>query len=242
MPSLLSRFDLPEMLRCSSGLTRAMHGAPSMEAAASKACRFLYDELIDLRNGRACTLIRCYKTHQYGDLPADLRNFASAQLPGDTPPSSEMRCLTLLGTAGDEPEWNDRRASKGHRAVALPSAEAVNRAPMVAELIRAFGIDIHAAIAPSGDVVKELQGKSYGIFHVRDARESPHIPAQDFVRQHKVRSVIGFGGALRGGDLFAFICFAKVPVSPSSAERFRTIALHTKSSLFYYNADQVFDA
>jgi hypothetical protein len=233
---------LPEMLRCSSGLTRTMRGAPTMESAARNACRFLYDELIDLKNARACALVRCYKTHPYSDLPAELQRFARAQLSPRVVPSPDMRCLTLIGTAGDERDWNDRAASKGHQAIPMPSADAVSQAPMVAELIRAFGIDIEAAIAPTSDFVKDLQGKSYGVFHVRDARNSPHIPAQDFVQQHKVRSVIGFGGALKAGDLFAFICFAKVPVAPAGAERFRTIALHAKSSLFYYSADQVFDA
>ena len=212
-----------------------------MEGAAQRACRFLYEELLDLKSARACALVRCYKTHLYADLPPDLQQFASQQLPKDAPPSPDLRCLTLLGTAGDELAWNDRRKSQGHQAVALPSVEAVSRAPMIAELIRAFGIDLHVAIAPTGDFVKDLEGKSYGVFHVRDARNSPHIPAQDFVMQHKVRSVLGFGGALKSGDLFAFILFAKVPIPPAAADRFRTIALHAKSSLFYYSADQVFD-
>jgi hypothetical protein len=241
MASVLSRFDLAETLRCSSGLRRTMQDAPSMESAAREACRFLYDELQTIRRERACALIRCYKTHPYGDLPADLKAFAREQLPGTRDPRADMRCLTLLATVGDEPAWNDRRQSSGHQAIPMPTSAAVQRAPMVAELIRAFGIDIAHAIAPPSSIVKDLEGKSYGVFHVRDARQSPHIPAQDFVDKHRIRAVVGFGGSLKLGDLFAIILFSRVPIPVAAAERFRTIALHVKSSLFSYGGDQVFD-
>jgi len=241
MPAVLTRFDLPEMLRSSNGLRRAMRGAPTMEAAAREQCRYLYDELRTITDDRACVLVRCYKTHAYGELPPDLQLFARKQLGTDTPPSDAMRCLTLLATVGDEDAWNDRRRSAGHQAIPLPSTSVVERAPMIAELFRALGIGVEKLVNPPKSIVHDLEGKSYGVFHVRDARKSPHIPAQDFVEKHHVRAVLGFGGSLKTGDYFATILFTRTAVTTQSADRFRTLALHVKTTFFDYGPDQVFD-
>ena len=121
--------------------------------------------------------------------------------------------MTLLGTAGSEPRWNDRRSSEGHQAIPLPTTSFVERAPMVAQLIRAFGLDLSTAIAPTPTIVHDLAGRSYGVFYVEDARTSEHISAREFVERSGIRSVIGFGGALPTGDLFAVILFARVSVA-----------------------------
>jgi hypothetical protein len=61
-------------------------------------------------------------------------------------------------------------------------------------------------------------------------------PAQDFVARYGIRSVVGFGEVLPSGDLFSMILFARVPVSASSADRCRTLALDLKSCLLRYSS------
>ena len=239
--SVLSDFDLADMLRCSLGLREAIRRAPTMEAAARDCCRYFYEQLVDQSGQRACALVRCYKTHRFDDLDAGLQAIARRSLDRGVEPTRELRCLTLLGTSGVEEPWNDRRLSSGHQAIPLPTAAVVERAPMVAQLIRALGLDIATAIAPSVEIIRDLAGKTYGVFHVREARESPYIPAQDFVARYGIRSVVGFGGVLPSGDLFAVILFARVAITPASADRFRTLALDLKSGLLRYGAAQVFD-
>lgn len=219
-----------------------MQGAPTMEAAARAQCRFLYDELRTMTDDRACVLVRCYKTHPYGQLPAELQSFARRQLSPGTPASDAMRCLTLLGTVGDEDSWNDRRRSVGHQAVPLPSASVVERAPMIAQLFRALGVGLEEVVTPPASIVHNMEGRSYGVFHVRDARNSPYIPAQEFVDRHRVRAVIGFGGSLKTGDLFSTILFTRTTVTTESADRFRALGLQVKSAFFEYRPDQVFDS
>ena len=249
MPTALKSFGLTEMLRCSVALRHAAAGARSMEDAAQRICRYLYSEFGTVSSaagaserigGGDCALVRLYKTHPYARLEPSLRRFADKAL-GDMKPRQAMRCLTLLGSAGDEPEWNDRTTSRGHRAIPLPSPRIVERAPMVAQLIRQFGLDLADVVSPSPEFVREMAGRSYGVFHVEDAVGSPFIPAQDFVAQHGIRSVIGFGGSLRSADIFATLMFSRVEISPEVAERFRTIALDVKSALFNFDDDQVFD-
>lgn len=250
MPTDLKSFGLTEMLRCSVALRHAAAGAKSMEEAATRVCRFLYGEFGTVSSaagaserfgGGDCALVRLYKTHPYARLDASLRRFADKAL-GDAKPRPGMRCLTLLGTAGDEPQWNDRSTSHSHRAIPLPTPRIVEQAPMVAQLIRQFGLDLADVISPSPEFVREMSGRSYGVFHVENAVGSPFIPAQDFVERHGIRSVIGFGGSLRSGDIFATLMFSRVEITSEVAERFRTIALDVKSALFNFDDDQVFAA
>jgi hypothetical protein len=242
MASDLTRFGLTEMLRCSRVLHRAARGRPTMEETARLMCRALYDELRGPDGERACVLVRCYKTHPFGALPADLRRFAHRAIGESDTPAETMRCLTLLASAGSEPQWNARSSSKGHQAIPLPSPRMVEQAPMIAALIRDFGLELADVTNPKPEDVRNLEGKTYGVFHVEQAVGSRSIPAQEeFVARYGVRSVVGFGGALASGDLFAVILFSRVTVSAASAERFRTLALDVKSLYFPFTESSVFD-
>jgi hypothetical protein len=240
MPSDLTKFGLSEMLRCSTELRRATKEASTMEEASQRVCRVLYDELVTSEGSKACALVRCYKTHAFGKLGPELKAFARAVHHGN-PLAPAIRCLTLLGTVGDEPTWNSRRASAGHQAIPLPSAEIVEKTPMIAQLIRQFGLDLADVIQPKNDLVRGVTGKTYGVFHVSEAVGSPYIPVQkDFVLKFGIRSVVGFGGSLPSGDLFAVILFARVAISSETADRFRNLALDVKSGFFPFRDGEIF--
>jgi hypothetical protein len=189
--------------------------------------------------------VRVYKTHRFGGLPDELKRFAKRALKsggGDVQPFDDMRCLTLLATVGDEPSWNQRHLSKGHQAIPLPSPHMVERAPMIAQLVTAFGLELSDVVRPTADVVRKLEGKTYGVFHVEEAKGSEYIPAQaQFVERYGIRSVVGFGGSLLTGDLFAVILFTRTPISEAIADRFRTIALDTKGCFLSFDQSQVFE-
>jgi len=64
----------------------------------------------------------------------------------------------------------------------------------------------------------ELTNKRYGVFHVREARGSQHIPAQDeFVTPYGMKSVGAIGGVISSGDLFVTIMFSKTSISDNVA-------------------------
>lgn len=243
MASDLTAFGLAEMLRCSIGLRRAAAGATTFEAAARAICAHLRNEFRDAATGeRQLVLARLYRTHPYGALEPTLQAFADRLL-GDHAATPELRCLCLMGTVGEQPAWNDRRDSSGHQAIPLPTPEAVAQAPMIAQLARQFGLDFAALVLPaqpSGG--PETTPRTYGVFHVSEARHSPYIPAQEqFVVPYGVRSVVGFGGALRSGDIFAGILFSRVSVTRDVADRFRNVALDAKAALFEFGPGATFD-
>jgi signal transduction histidine kinase len=112
---------------------------------------------------------------------------------------------------------------------------------MVAQLIRQFGLETAAVLAPDPAIMLDLEQRTYNAFHVLRARGSPYIPAQDgFVIPFDIESVLGFGGVLPSGDLFAVILFSKVPLPAGTAEFFKTIALNIKVELLPHDGAAVF--
>jgi hypothetical protein len=226
----LARFGLKEMLRCGLDLRKGAGEAATLEELAQGVVRYFYDNCRTEDGSRECVLARFYKTHAYADLPADLQAFARGAL-GGAEPVPGLQCLTLLATAGDKEAWNARQASHGHQAIPLPSVQMVEQAPMIAELIRAMGMDVSAVVEPDPELVRGMAGKTFNVFFVPDAKGSPHIPAQDFVRDYGVRSVLGFGGVLVTGEFYSVILFTRVSIPPESADRFRNVALDLKLAI-----------
>jgi hypothetical protein len=217
----LNEFSLDGMMACASFIKSAGAHARSFEEAANRVVRHLFDNLGDGSGGRACALVRLYKTHAYGELDAGLRAFADKVL-GQTPATAAMRCLTLMATAGIEPAWNSRQQSNGHRAIPLSSVKFVEQAPMISQLIKQFGLDIPSVLAPDPGLIVDMVRRNYNIFHVPEARGSHYIPAQsEFVIPYNVRSVVGFGGIIGSGDMVAVILFSQVPIATDLLPRFK---------------------
>src|SRR5688572_20219719 len=228
------------MTECGIVLRTLHRSATSMEDVCQLMVQHLYDAM---RAGgeRACVLVRAYKTHPYEALDAELQAFAR-ELAG-TEPSPSTPCLTLLATAGVEPDWNSRHKSRDHRAIPLISVEAVQHLPMIAQLVAQLGIDVHAIVHPDARLIMDLQQRAFNVFYIDEAQGSAYIPAQDFVQRYGVRSVVGFGSVLPTGDLFALILFAGTHVPRATAELFRPLALAAKLALLpFIMTDRVFDA
>jgi len=219
------------MVQSSAALRGLGLYAHSLEDFADRVVGHLRQSLIDPETGAPETaLVRFYKTHPYGDLPPELRRFADQML-GAVAPTASTKCLTLLGTAGDERAWCDVRLSQGHRAVPLPSEEVVGRLPMIAQLIHQFGLAASSVIEVDPVLLVELDEKTFNVFYVPVAAGSQHIPAQDFVADHGIESALGFGGMLPTGDLYAVVLFSKVSIPEDTAELFKTLALSVKVAL-----------
>jgi hypothetical protein len=242
MPFSLRTFDLHEMLRCILDLRGLIQGAISMEETSREIVRYLRESFVDpVTNTPECPLVRFYKTHSYGGLEPELQEFAAQRMEGFTP-QAKMKCLVLLATAGAEPEWNSRRQSDGHQAIPLPSRKIVERAPMIAELIRQMGLDIDSVVAPRPELLRKMEERTYNVFFVPEATGSPFIPAQaEFVDPYRIRSVVGFGGLLLTGELYAVILFSTVRVPPEAADRFRNIALELRIGISAFGVDRTFD-
>ena len=200
-----------------------------MKTAANNIVQHLYNNVIDSEtNEKACALIRFYKTHLYGQLASGLQGFASGIM-GGAPESQDIKCLTMMATAGERADWNSRSTSSGHRATPLASADFVGGIPMIAQLVSQFGIEMGSVISPDPNVIGDLARQTFNTFHIADAVDNPYIPAQDdFVKPYGVKSVLGFGGVLSSGELFVVIMFSKVSIPASTASNFRDLSANAK--------------
>jgi hypothetical protein len=241
MPYNLSRFGFGDMMDC-RGRIRDLFAddPPTLEAAAERTVEFFRRELVDEHGQPACALGRFFKTHPFRDLPEDLQTVGRAASP-EAASIPDLRCLTLVATRGDEEDWNSRLTSRGHRAIPLMSVEMVQQAPMIAQLITQLGLPIANVVRPSRALLLDQEQTTHNVFFVPRALGSPHIVAQEeFVVRYGIQSVLGFGGLLASGDLFAVILFSKVPISPDTADQFRVVGLNLKIAILPFARKTLF--
>lgn len=228
----LQRLTYREMMQCRTDI-RAIFEEPAetLGEAAERVVRYFYTHFVDDDGKLACALVRLFKTHPYYDLDDELKEFAGRSFP-DQHRADGLRVLVLMATAGIEPAWNSRHESKGHKAIPLLSEKMVEEAPMIAQLIRQIGIEISTVVRPDPKVLLDADQKAYNVFHVPEASGSPYIVAQrDFVEAYGIASVLGFGGMMASGDLFAAILFSRVPISADVADLFKVIGLNLRVAL-----------
>jgi hypothetical protein len=236
----LEDFTLAQMVELSSSLRKIGKGANSMEEASERIVRHLYEHLVSRETGRrACALVRLFKTHAFGQLDDNLRQFARARLAG-APEKPSMKCLVLFATAGEKPEWNSRSGSMGHQAIPLPNEAAIAKAPMISRLLSEMGFSARALLKPDSTLMLEAEHTTFNVFHVPEAPASPYVPAQDFVNAFAVKSVLGFGGVLASHDLFAVILFSRAHIPRATAEAFKTLGLVVKLAIGPFDDDRVF--
>jgi len=222
----LDKFSLSDMMDCGA-VIRGLSNRPSRWHFADAVVRHLYERVVDGQGNRSLALVRMFETRRFDELDEVQRAIALDRYPHI---AADTQCLVLLATAGEEADWNDIRQSRDHQAIPLPSAEAVERQPMVAQLVRQFGFEIGNLV--EGDEEILLQESDTGVFHVERAKGSLHIPAQeDFVIPYGIESVVGFGDVLPDRRLFAVILFSKVAVSRETAALVGHLGLSTRMAL-----------
>jgi len=218
--------------------------ADSLEAVANRCVRYFYNNLIDPTTGQsACVLARFFKTHPYAALPASLQNYARELVTSSEDLPADLKCLSLFATQGEYPQWCDRHTSNGHQVIPLTSKSGVSQIPMISQLIKSFGLDINDVIAPDPKLLIAIEQKTCNVFYIPIATGSQHIPAQDeFVKPYSVKSVLGFGGMLPSGNLFAVILFSKVAIPEDTARLFKTLPLSIKMAIIPFETKDPFQS
>ena len=236
----LTDFDLRDMAECSAALRKVGNDEDSLLGVADNTVRFIYDNFQHGDGTSSCALVRFFKTHRYDELTDELQQFAS-QLSGVERISPDTFCLTLLATVGDDPNWSIVEASQAHRAIPLHSEQILDQSPMISQLVHQFGIDASTVLRPHPDLLVDIEQTTFNVFHVANANGSPYVPAQEsFVIPHRIQSVLGFGGMLPSGELFAVILFSKVEIPRQTAEMFRTLALSVKVAILPFSGKPLF--
>ena len=229
------------MSECGLALRQIADKANCMEDASNLIIKYFYDNFIDKNTGeKNCILVRFFKTHPYGKLTPELQEYVRDIL-GQNQVADDLKCLTLFATAGELPEWNSRYKSTRHKAIPLATEDAVNRIPMISQLIKQLGLHPGIVVQPESGLLIDNEQQMYNVFYVKDALGSPHIPSQDsFVNPFGVKSVIGFGGLLPSGDMFTVLMFLKVIVPQTIVELIRPLALNVKTAILPFDNRKFF--
>jgi PAS domain S-box-containing protein len=215
----LTRVTLSDVVSCGASLRTISEGSEYLEDVAQSVSEHFFELLRDRHTGeRQVVLARFFKCHLYSELPEELRVFALDVIQG-APIPEDFYCLTLLGTAGVEPEWNSRLNSVHHKAVPLIGETHLTKRPMLAELFAGLGWRADGrGLVPTD--------RTCDIFLVKDAQGHCPIPVREtFVIPYSIKSVISFGGALGAQELFCVVLFTNAEVEKQSAEMFRSLGL-----------------
>jgi len=230
----LLNFTVADMVIFSRKLRSTGENADSMEDVSGKIARHIYENIFTKDNKRPLALVRLFVTIPIRKLTSKLQVFAEDIL-GHKAESPDMKCLTLMGTTGRHNAWNVRGMSVGHQAIPLESEAFVNSFPMISGLITNFGMRTNRILEPDLTSMMYDNLKTYNIFHVLEARNSPLFPAQqEFVVPENIRSVLAFGGLLPSGDLFTVIIFSRVIIPREVADMFRPLTLSVKAAILPY--------
>lgn len=236
----ITGFSVSDAMRCNIGLRYQTPKGGSITRTAGFIVRYLHERLlVSESSSPAIALVRLFRTQRLEELApgllADASKIARARRLG---PASLW--LTLEGSAGERKEWSDPALSINHRVIPVFDAGGMKAAPMVTDLIRQLGVDTEALGNVSRRNAPDLAARTLNVFHVPDARGSDVVPDQGgFVVPFGISSVLGFGGVLTGGELFAVIMFSKVPVSRDAAENFKPVARTVKELLDRHRPDIV---
>ncbi len=221
----LSVSTLKEFRALQDAITTATQGSPTLEKASQAYTQAMYNTFKE-----SIVLVRQFATAPYQELPSASRAFVdrvAAEKSIKQGIRNETLVLSLLGTSGSKPEWNDRAHSKGHVGIPLVSAAFIDSIPMMSRLLKELGLGLDWIDQHDANVVVKTMGSMSGVFFVQDAAtEVDHagrkiIAAQDFVTAHGVKSVFGFGGAYIGTHTFAVtILFLRETIGKDKAEQF----------------------
>jgi len=238
----MNLFTPQDIAKCSLVLRQLGRNTASMEATSQKIVKYIYQHFCDSQTGEnTCVLVRLFKTHPYGELEDSSQQSARRLMNGNSP-AADMKCWTLLAAAGAEPQWNSRHTAAENTAIPLVSTELVAQIPAISGMIREFGLDIPTVLGIEPERFRQLEPAVLNIFHVPEAKDNALIPEQNsLIIPYQVKSVLGFGGLLRSGSLFAVVISLKVKIPQSTAQMFKYLALSVKTSLSFSEEEIVFN-
>ena len=212
-----------------SKIEENIKGCICLEDAAQKHTSIMYEEFKD-----SIVLVRLFATVPFGELPAPNQKFITdlaASVGISSLVNDQMLVLSLLGTRGEEADWNNRHNSQGHVGIPLVSADFIDSIPMMSRLLKELGLGLDWIESGDTEIVTRTIGKMAGVFYVPDAKTTVDqkgrkiIAAQDFVSAYNVKTVFGIGGGYLTNNVFTTnIVFTRDMIEKQQAELFMPVA------------------
>ncbi len=212
----------------------ALRSSRTLQEAARSFAELLYEEL-----EASTVLARVFATARFGALPGSEQQFVKRV-------ATERGCrdelddqttvVSLLGTRGRQPSWNDRYQSKSRLGIPLLSASFIKTIPMLARLLNAADTGVRWIERQQTRIVIKSFGQMAQLLYVDDARAAATgdgfkiVADQEFVERFEVRTVLGLGGVYLNGSYVAAMLFTNELIPQEKAEKFLTLIHAFKST------------
>lgn len=210
----IAKFTYRDILGFQDTLRSALRDSTSLEQAAQRITDTVWETFSD-----TAVLTRCFVTVPYQSLPLSDQGFVQRSLKhtgaAESIPANSI-VLSLMGTRGRQPEWNNRKLSRDHLGIPLVSTGFIEEIPMLSRLLQELGVDpgwFH--LERGGFTESKLGAGQVGVFFVQDATGAIDaqgrliISAQEFVQEYGVKSVFGLGGVYGDGTVLILLVFTQ---------------------------------
>ncbi len=220
----IAQLDASGVAELCARAAEALRDVATFEAASEIFVRLL------VREFETIALARVFGTVEFEVLEPDERRFAEAAV-GEVALFPTTEVLTLFGSAGARPQWNERRKSAGHLAIPLLNRRSIEEAPMIARLLD----DLHFSLKTEPPGARALATRAFAnadaICYIPDAATTVDVlgrlvvPAADFVRSNGIRTVVGVGGSYIVARMFvAILLFTTETISAETALLLKALA------------------
>lgn len=222
--SKFSNYSIVQIKALRDRVKKTLKSCTSMQVAAQEFVKELHEEFEE-----SAVLVRLFGTVAFEKLPETDKNFVT-QLADSRGCAGELNdrtiVISLLGTRGKRPNWNDRKMSGARLGVPLLSASFVKTIPMVSRLMSDIGTGIHWVEKQETQILVKSMGQMARLLYVEDAKTAVSgegfkiVPAQDFVTSNNITSVFGLGGAYLNRTFVSVICFSSERITQQQAQLF----------------------
>jgi hypothetical protein len=195
----------------------------TFEGVAQQVCQIVHREVVTVDQQPLFALVRIYRLTRSDELPEDLRPLASGEVPYS---------MVLMGSAGVEPAWNSRHTSVGHKVVPMSADTSMMMRAAVRQLALDVGVEMPAPPLSAPEIIDESIVR---VFYEPRAVGSPLIPAQDFVQQYGIESVIGLGSGFISKSAFFMPLFSRLPIDRTMTEGFGRLTAFIGTLLAQYD-------
>lgn len=212
-----------------SDSTKKLSGFGSLEEIAQA----FVDKVFERFQG-SLVLLRLFSSLPYSALPPldqqlvdkKANDSGTGQLYKETTP-----ILTLLGTRGQRPEWNQRTTSQGFRCIPLVSSGYVGSLSMLSMQFKAMNLDLALLDTWDTTITGNNHADEYtGMLYVnhagtdKDEKGRMVVPRQEFVSENDVKTALGFGtGYSDHPTIITLFAFTNESLNKTAMEPFSSL-------------------
>ena len=195
-----------------------------MQVAAQRFVDILYEEFEE-----STVLARVFGTVAFRELPDRDKEFVR-KLAGIRECGSELNdetiVISLLGTRGRKPTWNDRYGSAGRLGIPVVSCSFIKTIPMVSVLVAETVTGVPWMEKQKSKILVTSLGKMARMIYVHDAGTDltgggvKTVAVQNFVWDHDVKTVVGLGGSYLNESFVSIMLFTNETITSEEVKKF----------------------